>query len=123
MPLVTFDDRKIDGVVENGTNTNGSWVKYDNGIMICWQEISVTNQAINNAYGNHYQGTRTMTFPQEFTQIPSVACGAFQWGTSASWGTVSAITKTTCNLRGIDLYSRATGTATVISYIAIGFWK
>lgn len=110
-------------IYDMGSNTNGSWIKFTNGIMICWQYVSVTNQAINTAYGNHYQGTRTMTYPQEFISIPSVACGAFQWGTSASWGTVSNITETNCNLRGIDLYSRATGTATRISYVAIGFWQ
>ena len=123
MPLVTFDDRSIDAIIESGTNANGSWIKFGNGVMICWDMVEVTNQTISNAYGNHYQGTRVMTFPQEFSVAPSVACGAFQWGTSASWGTVSAITKTNCTLRGIDLYSRASGTTTTISYIAIGSWE
>ena len=112
-------------IIESGSNANGNYVKYADGTMICYMSIEVTDQALNNAYGaNLYQGTRTWTYPVEFIDNNvSVCCGQFQWGTSASWGTVVSADKTSAQLRGIDAFSRATGTATKISATAVGKWK
>ena len=111
-------------IIESGSNTNGNYVKYADGTMICYLNIEVTDQALNNAYGSLYQGSRTWTYPVEFIDNNvSVHCGQFQWGTSASWGTVVSADKTSANLRGIDAFSRATGTATKIQAMAIGRWK
>lgn len=112
-------------IIESGSNANGNYVKYADGTMICYLNIEVTDQALNNAYGaNLYQGSRTWTYPVQFIDDNvSVSCGQFQWGTSASWGTVVAADKTSAQLRGIDAFSRATGTATKIQAMAIGRWK
>lgn len=111
-------------IIESGSNTNGNYVKYADGTMICYLNIEVTDQALNNSYGSLYQGSRTWTYPVEFVDNNvSVHCGQFQWGTSASWGTVVSADKTSANLRGIDAFSRATGTATKIQAMAIGRWK
>ena len=112
-------------VVESGSNSNGNYVKFADGTMICYLNIEVTDQALNNAYGaNLYQGSRTWTYPVQFIDDNvSVSCGQFQWGTSASWGTVVNADKTSANLRGIDAFSRASGTATKIQATAIGRWK
>lgn len=111
-------------IIESGSNANGNYVKYADGTMICYMNISVTDQALNNAYGsNLYQGSRTWTYPVAFADNNvSVNCGQFQWGTSASWGTVVSADKNSANLRGIDAFSRATGTETKIQAIAIGRW-
>lgn len=112
-------------IIESGSNANGNYVKYADGTMICYMNISVTDQAINNAYGsNLYQSTRIWTFPVSFVDNNvSVCCSQFQWGTSASWGTVVGSDKNTATLRGIDAFSRATGTETKIQAIAIGKWE
>lgn len=113
----------INSVYEAGSNSNGNYRKYADGTMICWNQISVKDQAINNAYGSLYQGTRTITFPATFLTDPVVACTQFQWGTSASWGTVYSTGTSSATLRGIDVLSRATGTNCVIGWYAIGRWK
>lgn len=112
-------------IIESSSNANGNYVKYADGTMICYLNISVTDQALNNAYGsNLYQGSRTWTYPVAFIDNNvSVSCGQFQWGTSASWGTVVSADKTSAQLRGIDAFSRATGTETKIQAMAIGRWK
>ena len=110
-------------IVDSGSNTNGYYIKFYDGTMIQYLNIEVTDQAINNTYGSLYQGSRTWTYPVEFNDNNvSVTCGQFQWGTSASWGTVVSADKTSANLRGIDAFSRATGTAVKIQAIAIGKW-
>ena len=77
-------------------------------------------------YGNLYDGTRVITYPVAFVgDTPVLSCPMFKWGTSASWGSTSdnstPLTKGT--LKGIDAYSRATGTICRIGWFAIGKWK
>lgn len=112
-------------IVESGSNTNGSYTKWSNGDMICTLNIIVTDQAISNAYGtNLFQGTRKWVYPAEFVTLSGITCSLFQWGNSASWGTVTGEAGPKyAYLRGIDITSRAAGTSTKISAIAIGKWK
>lgn len=112
-------------VQESGSNANGSYIKFSDGTMICYLNIIVTNQAIATQYGTTslYFGTRTWTFPVAFIKEPNVSCGQFKWGTGGSWGATWDVTKTIATLIGYDMYSRASGTKTIISAIAIGKWK
>ena len=112
-------------VQESGSNANGSYIKFSDGTMICYLNIIVTNQAIATQYGTSslYFGTRTWTFPVAFIKEPNVSCGQFHWGTSGSWGGTMEATKTIAVLIGYDMYSRASGTKTIISATAIGKWK
>lgn len=113
-----------DTVASYGSNANGSYIRFYDGTQICWQNISLTTVAINTAYGSLFQGTYNWTFPASFVGASTaVHCSHFKWGTSASWGTVSDFTTTSANLRGIDAFSRATGTSVVIGAIAIGRWQ
>ena len=112
-------------IIESGSNTNGKYIKFADGTMICWNYIEVTDQAINGAYGSLYDGSRVITYPVAFTATPVLTCSMFKHGTSASWGTTSdnstPLTKGT--LKGIDAYSRASGTLCRIAWHAIGKWK
>ena len=113
-------------IVASGSNTNGKYIKFYDGTMIQWNYMEVTDQAINGSYGNLYDGTRVITYPVAFVgDTPVLSCPMFKWGTSASWGSTSdnstPLTKGT--LKGIDAYSRATGTICRISWFAIGRWK
>jgi hypothetical protein len=126
---INFEEA-INSVVESGSNTNGNWIKYDDGTMICWLKIVVTNQTIDSSYKplgadfTIYIGSRTWTFPVAFVSSPVVTCSRFQWGSGGSWGvSLSDPTTTTGQLRGYDSVSRATGTNCYIEATAIGKWK
>lgn len=110
-------------IVQSGNNTNGKWVKFVDGTMICWDSIRVTDQAISSAYGSLYQGMRTIIFPVEFQTFPSVQCSQFQYGTGASWGAVYSNTKTQAIVRGFDITTRPVGENCDITWMAIGRWK
>ena len=111
------------GIVESGSNSNGSYIKFSDGTMICYLNITVTDQAIKNAYGSIFQGARKYTYPIPFSSKPSVTCTSFRWGTGASWGTVADISAKIVTLRGFDFYQREAGEKCSIGYIAIGRWK
>ena len=123
MEAIKSLNKKVAGIVESGSNANGSWVKFADGTMICTLNITVTDQAINRSYGSLYWGSRTWSFPAAFIEKPAVSCGMFKWGTGMSWGNVSGITTTYATLVGIDIAIRDTGTSTEIHAIAIGRWK
>ena len=115
-----------ENVIESGSNTNGYYMKFDNGYMIQWNKTTVQDQAINTQYGSTvlYYGQRTITFPVSFYDAnPSVSCSMFKWGTGGSWGAVNNVSATTATLMGYDLISRSSGTNCLISWIAIGKWK
>lgn len=108
-----------------GSNSNGVYFRFGNGVQICWVYWEVTDQAISSAYGSLYQGSRNWTFPAAFKSgtIPTALCTEFKWDTSASWGTISSpSTATATTLRGIDAFSRASGTICRIGAIAFGYW-
>ena len=113
--------QEFNNIVESGSNSNGNYIKYSDGTMICWKNLT-TQMAINAAYGNLYQNSRVFDFPQQFIETPVGVCSMFQWGTGASWGCVLTISTTQITCRGIDAISRDVGTCK-ISYIAIGKWK
>ena len=120
--IKNLNDR-VAGIIETIKNENGTAIKFADGTMICALNISVFDQAIDTAYGNLYQKGRLWTYPVAFTEVYSVICGSFQWGTGSSWGTVSTVSNTSAILRGIDITSRSTGTKVTISATAIGRWK
>lgn len=115
---------KNNGIVESGSNSKGDWVKFADGTMMCTVEMTVSDQAISYQYGNTalYYGVRTWTFPQPFTEVKSVNCGCFKWGTGASWGSVNAYNSTEATLMGYDMYSRAAGSCKITA-TATGKWK
>ena len=122
--LTTLLNGKENAIV-SGSNTNGYYMKFDDGTLIQWNKITVQDQSISGTYGSLYLGSRAITFPIAFysTDDMTVVCTRFHWGTSASWGSVSSFTTTGASLYGYDIASRATGTNCNIDWIAIGKWK
>ncbi len=106
---------------ESGSNSNGEYIKFVDGTMVCYLNQTVTDQAINVAYGSFYQGSRSWVFPCEFSVAPIVISQA-KWGAGASWTTVAPPTTTLCNMTFLDVTSRPTGTSMTIVSFAIGRW-
>ena len=123
MEAIKSLNEKIAGIVESGSNENGSWVKFADGTMICTLVTTITDQAINQPYVNLYQGTRVWTFPVPFVERPAVSCSEFTYGTSSSWGLIRECQASYARLNVLDVVSREAGTNTRISAIAIGRWK
>lgn len=73
-------ERAIEGVVESGSNENGSWLKFGNGVMICWykEDVGSLNMTESGGTNRYYyiagdgSGGKEWRFPQEFVAEPSV---------------------------------------------------
>ena len=61
-------------IVESGTNENGTYIKYDNGIMICFKTITITGVNINGSWGALYESGAIQLgdFAQTFSERPTV---------------------------------------------------
>ena len=108
-------------IVESGSNDNGSWIKYSDGIMICYRKIEKT-VAITNAYGTLYKGIiEDINFPQSFASIPY--CLAQNNGANhIIIGQCQDISTT--KIGKIEIWSSMTTTTYVVPVIiAIGKWK
>lgn len=110
-------------IIESGSKENGSYIRYANGIQICWMYKIVKNQTIQNAYGNLFFGYYTWAFPVPFIDNNvGVACGMARHASNASWGTVNGISSGAAAIYILDVASRGAGDCQ-ISMIAIGKWK
>lgn len=52
-------------IVEMGSNANGTYVRWENGLMVCWQYLTGT-------YQGAYYMRALWSFPVSFTAAPTV---------------------------------------------------
>ena len=121
----------INSVVENGSNNNGSWIKFADGTMIC-RFTQIINVVVTNAWGSLYGGKFSVhDYPQEFIDIPeaSITLVANNDGNYSGWignnGGTDDIRPTKKNI-GEFVMLRPTTTSNgyyKVQVIAVGKWK
>ena len=112
----------VNNIIDSGSNTNGSYVKYIDGTMICYNSKQVTQQ-VSNTWGALYTSAQVSvgTFPQEFISTPTlnVYCSGNQ-----SIMIIAAAAPSTTSGGNIQLArADSASVTTTINYIAIGRWK
>lgn len=114
-------DYDISNIVSKGSNTNGSWIQFANGSMICYGNM--TGQATELAdYYSHLNRTEAIlkTLPKTFTEAPTVltTINGFsgQISTLATTVTVNSFNLTV--LKPKDVSDKAYN----VNYVAIGRW-
>jgi hypothetical protein len=109
------------GIVESGSNSNGSWIKFDDGTMIEWF-MSAATLTTANANGNiFYVNSASLTFPAAFIANPNVSMISGVVTVGVPWaGGAIALSATAVTLR---LCGAAANNAGYYGYIAIGKWK
>ena len=66
----------INSIVESGSNSDGSWIKYSDGSMICYKTIIATGINMDNPWGNLYENSSAIqlgNFAQTFKERPTVS--------------------------------------------------
>ena len=116
--------------IESGSNANGSYIKYGDGTMICWNRESVSNIQVATQDGGIYKSAdiTLKNFPVEFNEIPVVQfCFSGNSWTILGLGRSASDTTTKTNPGKVFLF-RGTSTTTgvvglYIHTLAIGRWK
>lgn len=123
---------KIDtkGITTSGSNENGTYIKFDDGTLVCWGNRTFNNVACTVAWGSLYESTTEVdlgTYPYAFYSRPRVSVQC----TSGS-GLVTVFLE---QIRISDANPEKIGTVYVcrpqstpsvnfgVDFIAIGRWK
>lgn len=104
-------------VHSSGSNANGRWLRFTNGIQICWH-LDGTGIATSNATTPVRWNAKVFTFPAAFTATPSISPAIFRSTGSMAWSGVQEESATGCALYILSPYN----TTGFIRYIAIGTW-
>lgn len=111
-------------IVESGSNSNGSYVKYADGTMICWKTLAKTTN-ITNGWGSLYESSSSISlgdWAEAFYSKPTV--NATKTSGQGSWlELVQNISATSCgSTYVVSAVSRSNASIT-IEIIGIGRWK
>lgn len=118
--LLRLNDEDIVGY---GKNTNGEYVWFNDGTMICWMNYVEATSACNIPYGSLFSTQNQLwTFPSGFYDYPAVSVyivggGAYIWGALGSSGSTN-INISWMAYGAVSVSSNPQG-----SLIAIGRWK
>ena len=117
----------INSVVESGSNSNGSWIKYADGTMICTRSIE-KQIPCTKTWGSLFYGldSDVYNFAQEFITPPLLYLFAFQRLDSSFW--LSNYYNTIITTTGFYNYAimrptSADNVAYTLNVLAIGRWK
>lgn len=116
---------KIAGIIESGSNDNGSYIKFADGTMIQWGTYDTGLTDFTTEFGSVFynQLNSTINFPLAFVDIPSIVINQ-EIGGYLGGNTMGGLpTKT--NFR-VYLYTTKSATLTrnaTIYWQAIGRWK
>ena len=123
MQAIKALNENIAGIIESGSNDNGSWVKYDDGTMICYDSISNSLTRVTNlACGGYRTSGMTFSFPIQFIEIPRLIVN----DTTAlgySNGCRANPTVSTFLAYWWGINSSSTESLYKADYVAIGKWK
>ena len=117
--LLRLNDEDI---VVYGKNTNGEYIWFNDGTMICWKNFVEATGACNVPYGSLFSTPAQLwTFPSGFYDFPAVSVhiggGSYLWGANGT----NSPTRTTAPWMAYGAVSVSTKPQG--SLIAIGRWK
>lgn len=120
-----LNGRKIsdpDGVVAYGSNANGYYARFANGIQICWHTKNTTN-LVDTPYGSlYYSGSDIWTFPAQFIDVPAFFANV-KSAIGISWAGLGA-DAVNVNSASFSVFSPVRAYANAfVSLLAIGKWK
>lgn len=116
---------KLSKVVEKGSNTNGKWIKFEDGTMICCKLITGQHVYMTDNWGPIYRSTTTVDggdMPQTFTELyySSISISSNDYD---AW-IIRQTESTTSKFGKIHLACAISYDAYVaLNCIAIGRWK
>jgi len=112
--------QSIGNVVQYGSNTNGAYLKFGNGVMIAWNTFthSTLGSTSNNNIGTYgwsfYYGNDAVTFPIAFIAAPTIVASCYAG--------VANVYNPTASGFDASIYGHST-IAREYNWLAIGRWK
>ena len=110
-------------IIESGSNANGNYVKFTDGTLICYKNVSITAN-INNEWGSLYENGTAVglgSWAEAFYTTPSISVQVAN-GSGMMIQLINNVTTTSCG--SIYFASATSGSkSTYLSIIGVGKWK
>lgn len=116
------------GVVESGENSNGSYIKYADGTMVCTSVRTFPDLSFTSPWGSLYETTSQSlgSMPQSFVEIPIINATVVSTSIASSWAAIIEYIKDTNTYNyGYIAFARPNNTASAtisVNITAIGRW-
>lgn len=116
-------ENAISGVVENGSNENGKYIKFLDGTMICTKTVTFTGVEFKYSSGNLFfcPILQFGSTPVEFTEVHTISTNI-----SNGWCFCGGVKNTTVSNFGTTQFFRGDNTtidSLEVQITAIGRWK
>lgn len=123
--VVNNNANELGLLISSGSNSNGTYIKFSNGIMICTKKINLSNQIINTAIGSSYSSANIDlgTFSESFSSTPVVNISLAGSNYTGSVGYLSNISSTNCGKLQIIRPTQTTTGQYTVNIIAIGTYN
>ena len=116
----------ISSIVESGSNSNGNWIKYSDGTMICTGKRTFTGGVSTSLPNGGYRTSgQTIQFPINFSLAPDSVVASSLSDTNDNGFIINSAQVTKTSFAGFWWVVNSTydNKEHSLSYIAIGRWK
>lgn len=118
-------------VAGEAATTTGGYVKYSNGVMICWDRKDFGMLSIGSAYGTLYRSSEFTfnNFPVSFYYAPAVSIDSRNVGgnISGSWIVKSTTSTDSVMTNPGTFFFVSPNSGSLLdayaTYVAVGYWK
>lgn len=114
--------RAVNGIIESGSNDNGSWIKFADGTLIQYGSKNCTATTSSSGGFTHYYSQNTFTLPIEFKNTEYKIFPNINSENVTLINLVYGSVKTTSTY-GLNFISSSNNDTRTIQWFAIGRWK
>lgn len=118
-----IEDLGLKIIVESGSNSNGTYIRFGDGTQVCYQELGDYTYTLS---GNS-SGNIDFTYPKPFIERPSLSGSGDPLGTQGvdriAWLNFRSFSQSVARIKVHNRDSSSIGEIRGLSYKAIGKWK
>ena len=122
-----FNELLNKSISESGTNSNGTYVKFTDGTMICYNKQTF-NTSITTPSGALFisNNLNMNNYPASFTELPAVTLNVVRLGSSYPFSAYKTSESTLTKPPTIRIANSEAVTSSldyIVDYVSIGRWK
>jgi len=107
-----------------GSNDNGSWVRWSNGLQVCWGSKTIPGEGWSGSGDKWYLTGQSLTFPVTFNSDPSFFGTTQDPAIAARSAKLASFNVRTSDVKKMSFNGWGTTSSSFyLHWLAIGWWK
>ena len=119
-----MDNKQAAVIIDQGSNSNGSWVQFSNGLQMCWGSNTFPGTGWTGSGDKWYLTGQSLTFPVTFDSAPTFLGTTRDPATAVRSAKLANFYVRTSDV--VNMAFNGWGTASssfYLHWLAIGWWK